>query len=156
MGLLIAVIFSAAMSSSSGEINSLATVSVIDIYRLLHQTGRDSTALPLGFAAIHDFLGRIRRLVCEFVAKFRSAHRSREPGRLILLRKHARRVCACFFLKEVRGTAAFWAVIIGQSAIFLTSRLTHISYLWFNVIGCVVVVTAALLLTAVIPRERGL
>jgi solute:Na+ symporter, SSS family len=52
-----------------------------------------------------------------------------------------------FFFKRVGGTAAFWGVLTGQAVIFLTSWLTQITYLWFNVIGCVVVVAAALLFT---------
>jgi hypothetical protein len=58
-----------------------------------------------------------------------------------------------FFFKHVGGTAAFWAVIIGQASIFATSLFTHISYLWFNVIGCVVVVMAAVVLNAVLPKK---
>ena len=42
VGLIIAVIFAAAMSAISGEVNSLATVSVIDIYkRHLYRGGTD-------------------------------------------------------------------------------------------------------------------
>lgn len=53
-----------------------------------------------------------------------------------------------FYLKRVRGTAAFYGVLTGQAAIFATSWLTDITYLWFNVIGCVVVVVSALLYQA--------
>jgi hypothetical protein len=51
-----------------------------------------------------------------------------------------------FFFKRVGGTAAFYGVIAGEGAIFATYSLTDISYLWFNVIGCVAVIAVALIL----------
>ena len=61
VGLIIAVIFAAAMSSISGEINSLATVTVIDIYkRHVRQNGTDRHYL-LGLAPGHGVLGRCTR-----------------------------------------------------------------------------------------------
>ncbi len=153
VGLLIAVIFTAAMSSSSGEINSLATVSVIDIYRRFIK--RDATDMHYLWAS---------RLFTIFwgVYAVAFANSSRSFGALIEAVNQVGSYfygsmlgvfVLAFFLKRVRGTAAFWAVIIGQAAIFSTSLLTRISYLWFNVIGCFVVVTAGLLLTAVLPRK---
>jgi Na+/proline symporter len=154
VGLLIAVIFTAAMSSSSGEINSLATVSVIDIYRRFIK--RDATDRHYLWAS---------RLFTIFwgVYAVAFANSSRSFGALIEAVNQIGSYfygsmlgvfVLAFFLKHVGGTAAFWAVIIGQGAIFTTSLLTHISYLWFNVIGCFVVVAAGLLLSAVLPRER--
>ena len=60
VGLVIAVIFAATMSSSSGEINSLATVTVVDIYR--RHVRREATRPPLsdGLALGHAVLGRLR------------------------------------------------------------------------------------------------
>jgi Na+/proline symporter len=58
-----------------------------------------------------------------------------------------------FYCKRVRGTAAFWGVIAGEAAIFAAAWFTRISFLWYNVIGCVVVVAVGLLLSGV--RGRG-
>jgi Na+/proline symporter len=49
-----------------------------------------------------------------------------------------------FFFKRVRGSAAFWAMLTGEAAIVACSLFTHIAFLWFNVIGTVVVVIAGL------------
>ena len=49
-----------------------------------------------------------------------------------------------FFFKRVRGSAAFWAMLTGEAAIVACSLLTHIAFLWFNLIGTVVVVMAGL------------
>jgi len=45
-----------------------------------------------------------------------------------------------FFAKRVRGTAAFVGVLAGEAAIFAAAAFTTIAWLWYNVIGAVVVV----------------
>jgi solute:Na+ symporter, SSS family len=44
----------------------------------------------------------------------------------------------------VNGTGAFLGMLAGEAAIFSAALLTNISYLWYNVIGCVVVVLAGI------------
>jgi Na+/proline symporter len=51
-----------------------------------------------------------------------------------------------FGFKHVRGGAAFYGVLIGEAAIFATAIFTRISFLWFNVIGAVVVVISGLMI----------
>jgi len=58
-----------------------------------------------------------------------------------------------FFVKRVDGTGAFWGVLLGQAAIFAVARFTPIAYLWYNVVGCLVVVVAGLLISA--GQRRG-
>jgi hypothetical protein len=53
-----------------------------------------------------------------------------------------------FFLKWVRGTPVFLALVLGQLAVVLTFAFSKIGFLWYNVIGCVAVVVLALLLSA--------
>jgi uncharacterized sodium:solute symporter family permease YidK len=48
-----------------------------------------------------------------------------------------------FFMKWIRGTAAFWATVIAQVAVVLVFAYSNIGFLWYNVIGCVAVVTLA-------------
>ena len=54
----------------------------------------------------------------------------------------------CFVLalgfRQVRGTGAFSGMLIGEAAVLATARFTNISWLWYNVIGAVVVVSTAL------------
>ena len=56
-----------------------------------------------------------------------------------------------FAFKKVGGTAVFLGMLAGEAAIFWAFLHSHISYLWYNVIGCVVVVTVALALTWAAP-----
>jgi hypothetical protein len=58
-----------------------------------------------------------------------------------------------FFFKSVGGTAAFWGVLAGEAAIFCAAAFTQVSFLWYNVIGSVVVVLTGLLLTFLRPSN---
>ena len=146
VGLVVAVIFSAAMSSTSGEINSLATVTVIDIYRRHIRTqasdghylwaSRLATVFwglyAMGFAQF----GRNFGALIEAVNMVGSLFYGGLLGVFVL----------AFFFKRVGGNAAFYGVLSGEAAIFAVALFTRISFLWFNVIGCVVVVLAALII----------
>jgi Na+/proline symporter len=52
-----------------------------------------------------------------------------------------------FFFRQVRGTAAFFGMLAGEAAIMWAHEFTKISFLWYNVIGCGVVVLTALAIT---------
>jgi Na+/proline symporter len=152
VGLVIAVILAATMSSSSGEINSLATVSVVDIYRRHFRkdaadhhyvtASRIATAFwgayAVAFAGFGNRLGSLIEAVNWVGSLF--------YGSLLGV------FALAFFFKRVRGTAAFCGVLAGEAAIFAAFLFTHISFLWYNVIGCLVVIATALALTAVSPR----
>jgi hypothetical protein len=56
-----------------------------------------------------------------------------------------------FFMKRAGGTAAFWGVLAGQTVIFAVARFTPIAYLWYNVIGALVVIVVAWTISLVQP-----
>jgi len=62
----------------------------------------------------------------------------------------------CFVLAlvfpRVKGTAVFSGMLAGESAIFATAYFTDVSWLWYNVIGCVVVMATALTITYATPQ----
>jgi SSS family solute:Na+ symporter len=148
VGLVIAVIIAAAMSASSGEINSLATVTMIDIYkRHLHRTGSDRHylwasrlatlfwgAYALAFAGWGKTLGSLIEAVNAVGSLFYTS----------LLGVFA----LAFFFPRVGGTAAFLGMLAAEAAIFGAFFFTKISFLWYNVIGCFVVIGIALVVTA--------
>ncbi len=148
VGLVLAVIFTAAMSSSSGEINSLATVSIIDVYRRHIRIEASERHYLIASRAATAFWG----LYAIFFASF-----ARNLGTLIETVNLVGSLfygtmlgvfVLAFFVRRVKGTAAFWGVVAGQIAIFSVAALTHIAYLWFNAIGCLVVLAVALILSA--------
>jgi len=147
IGLALAVIFTAAISASSGEINSLATVSIIDIYRRHIKrdaadrhyliASRTATAFWGLFAIAFASSARSFGALIETVNVVGSLFYGTMLGVFVL----------AFFVKRVNGTAAFIGVIAGQIAIFTVAWTTSIAWLWYNAVGCLVVLGVASLIS---------
>jgi Na+/proline symporter len=147
VGLLIAAILSAAMTTISGEIQSLATVSVIDIYKRHFRAAATDQHYVL--------ISRVATLFWGIYAVV-TAQYSRNLGSLIEAVNMVGSLfyggllgvfVLAFYFSRVTGTAAFVGVIAGECAIFAAKFLTDISFLWYNVIGCLVVITVAVALS---------
>ncbi|WP_116124915.1 sodium:solute symporter [Lewinella sp. IMCC34183] len=151
VGLLLAVIFSAAMSSTSSELNALATTSVVDIYRRSLVTDRDDRhylaaskwltvgwgVIALCFAAVANLFDNLIQAVNIIGSLF--------YGVILGI------FVVAFFFKRVGGRAVFKAALIGQAfvtATFVASWMEYINlaFLWLNLIGCVLTVLFALAL----------
>ena len=157
VGLVIAVILAATMSASSGEINSLATVTIVDIYKRHFKRGASDhhyvaasrwATLFWGVYAVM-FAGWAGRLGALIVAVNKVP-----PGRLFygsLLGCFA----LAFLFRRVRGTAAFIGMLAGEGAILATAKFTDVSWLWYNVIGSGVVVLVALAITYIGPGNAS-
>jgi SSS family solute:Na+ symporter len=135
VGLVIAVIFTAAMSAISGEINSLATVTVIDIYKR-HLAKDVSDAHYLNASRIATVFWGVYAVVFASTA-----------GGFGMLGVFV----LAFFVKRCTATGAFVGVLAGEAAIFLTATQTS-AYLWFNVVGCVVVVAVGWLVSVTLSK----
>lgn len=159
VGLLLAVIFCAAMSSISSELNALATTSVVDIYRRsivknktdVHylRSSRWFTVLwgvlALSFAT---FASVVENLI-EAVNIVGSIFYGVILGIFMV----------AFFVKFVKGRAVFIAAIISEVVVitvFILSRqgVVEIAYLWLNAIGCLLVMLLAALLQPFIPEKK--
>ncbi|MEP6536539.1 MAG: sodium:solute symporter [Bryobacteraceae bacterium] len=147
VGLIIAVIFSAAMSAVSGEINSLATVTVIDVYkRHFRKSGTDrhylwasriATAFWGVYAVIFAGRGGGFGALIEAVNMIGSLFYGGMLGVFVL----------AFFFPKVGANGAFFGVIAGEAAIFAANHYTSISFLWYNVIGCLVVLATGVVIS---------
>ncbi|MEZ5400255.1 MAG: sodium:solute symporter [Bryobacteraceae bacterium] len=146
VGLILAAILAAAMSTISAEVNSLATVSTIDIYQRFLRRGasdghylnasRIATVFWGSYAVITARYGAGLGSLIEAVNMLGSLFYGGLLGVFVL----------AFAFPRVGGTAAFVAVLAGEAAIFAAKIFTGISFLWYNVIGAVVVVATGLAL----------
>lgn len=139
VGLVVAVIFTAAMSAISGEINSLATVTVIDIYkRHLAKDSPDSHYLWASRVAT-VFWGIYAMVFASTATGFGALIEAvNQVGSLFYGGMLGVFVLA-FFVKRCTATGAFVGVLAGEAAIFTTARFTD-AFLWYNVVGSLVVV----------------
>jgi Na+/proline symporter len=140
VGLLLAVIFSAAMSSTSAELNALASTTTVDIYKRNLKTGGSEKhylqsskwftflfgLLAITFAALADLFDNLIEAVNILGSLF--------YGTILGI------FLVAFFLKKIGGKAVFIAAIITQLIIVVLYTLNRmevidIAYLWYNLIA---------------------
>lgn len=149
IGLIIAAIFAAAMSSISAELAALSTATVIDFYRRHFRTeAPDAHYLMVSklatcfwglFAcAVALYAGRLGSLI-EVVNKFGSYFYGSLLGVFAL----------AIGTKRATGNGAFFGLLAGIATVALVGKYSKISFLWYNVIGCVVVVAVGMLLSLI-------
>lgn len=162
IGLLIAVIFSAAMSSTSAELNALATTSMIDYYERLWGKQSDqskkvriSKGLTLLWGIIAILFASIASLfdnLVEFVNILGSLFYGTILGIFLV----------ALFIKQVKAKAVLSAAVIAQLFILAVhffkdqikeSMELDISFLWYNFIACLIVVSLALLFENTLFRK---
>jgi len=143
VGLIIAVIFAAAMSTISAEVNALATVTVIDLYRRhIRKKATDRQYLYAArmatvfwglYAVIFAEYGRNLGSLIVAVNMLGSLFYGSMLGVFVV----------AFLMPRTRGGAAFYGLLAGEAAILATWQLTGVSFLWYNFVGCVVTVATA-------------
>ncbi|GIU74347.1 MAG: hypothetical protein KatS3mg004_1434 [Bryobacteraceae bacterium] len=140
VGLILAAIFAAAMSTISAEINSLATVSMVDVYRRFFRRQADDghylrvskwlTVFWGAYAIVTALYAQNLGSLVEAVNRLGSLFYGTLLGVFVL----------AFFVPRAHGTAAFWAMVFGEAVVFGVWHFTHVAFLWLNVLGCLCVV----------------
>jgi len=153
VGLALGVIFTAAMSAISGEVNSLATVSVIDVYRRHFRAGATDRHYLIASRAATVFWGVYAVGFASFATGFGALIETMNQVGSLFYGTLAGVFGLAFFARRVGGAAAFTGVIVGQITIFAVAAFTHIAYLWYNAIGCVAVLSVALVISYARPRR---
>jgi solute:Na+ symporter, SSS family len=152
IGLLLAVMFSAAMSSMASELNALSSTSSVDFYkRLLKKEATSSELLKAsrGFTVVWALAAMTFAMLASFaenLIQFVNIVGSLFYGTILGI------FLSAFYLKRVTGTAVFWAGIVSQLTIFYCYGYTKIAFLHYNIIGCAVVVTLASIIQIFLPK----
>ncbi len=139
VGLLLAVILSAAMSSTSSEINALATTTSIDIVKRNFKNVNDQNIVyytklftlfwgicSIGVACVAYLADNLIQLVNIIGSIF--------YGNVLGI------FLIAFFLKNIKSNAVFTAAVITQIIILIAWWETWMPYLWLNVFGCILVI----------------
>lgn len=161
VGLLLAVIFSAAMSSTSAELNALASTATVDIYkRNIKKEGSDAHYLKssklftllfgifaIAFAAMASLFENLIQAVNILGSLF--------YGTILGV------FLAAFFFKYIKGKAIFIAAIISQACIIVlyilnNKGIINIGYLWYNLIAPALVILFGLLLQFIFKKEKSI
>jgi len=147
VGLIVAAILAAAMSSVAAELNALATASTMDFYRRhinvnssekqLLRFGRLSTLVWGVFACIVATFATNLGSLIEVVNTFGSFFYGSLLGVFVL----------AFAVPRAKSAGAFYGLLFGIVSVWIASSTTDIAFLWFNVVGCLVTVAAGYLIS---------
>jgi len=156
IGLLLAVVFSAAMSSMAGELNSLASTSVIDIYkRSIKPKEKDQhyvraskwlTVLWAVFGMVFASLANQAENLIQFVNIVGSLFYGTILGIFL----------SAFYIKYFKSTAVFWGAIIAEGIILYLYffKRDDVAFLLYNIIGCVAVVVISFVIQFIQNTNR--
>lgn len=156
IGLLLAVILSAAMSSTASELNALGSTTTIDLYKRIVAGTRTEEhyvkmsklftlawgLLAILFASYANLFDNLIQLVNIIGSIF--------YGNILGI------FLLAFFIKYVQSNAVFIAALITQVTVILLYRLEIMPYLWLNLAGCFLVIALAFLLQGFIysPKKK--
>ena len=151
IGLLIAVMIAAALGSKAGELNALGTTSTIDLWRhfrpLAAHDERRNVRVAKWFTAFWGVVAIAFALFAGFSENLIEAINilgSIFYGVVLGI------FLVAFFLKNVGGSAVFWAALVAQTLVIVLYNTLSISYLWYNLIGCAACMVFSLVLQAVL------
>ena len=140
IGLLLAVILSAAMSSTASELNALSTTTVIDLYKRNHLVKKSDnhylkaskwfTVMWGIIAIIFASVGRLFENLIELVNLIGSLFYGTVLGIFIV----------AFFFKKIKGNEVFYSACLSQILIFFIYGYFEIGYLWLNFIGAIMTI----------------
>jgi len=157
VGLLVAVMFAAALSSKASELAALGTTTTIDVWRHFRplaaadearnvRVARRFTALWGVFAVAFALFAGFAENLIEAINILGSIFYGVLLGLFLV----------AFFLRRVGGSAVFFAAVTAQALVIVMYFSLDIGYLWYNLIGCAACIVFSLALqTALPPRARA-
>lgn len=155
IGLLIAVIFAAGLSSTSSELNALGSTTAVDFYKHVlrpHATDAHYVIASKWFTAMWGVVAVSAAVFANLVENLIQAVNilgSIFYGVVLGI------FLIAFFLKRIGGNAVFFAAVISQTLVIVGYFTLSISYLWYNLIGCAACVLLALLFQAFFGSKKA-
>ncbi|WKV11177.1 sodium:solute symporter [Marivirga harenae] len=144
IGLLLAVIFSAAMSSTASELNALASTSIIDIYkRNIYQNGSERHYL-IASKLFTLFWGIVAVLFATFAGLLDNLIQAVNILGSIFYGTILGVFLSGFFIKYIKGNAVFIGALVAQAVVLYFYFFSEMAYLWFNLLGCGIVIMTGL------------
>jgi SSS family transporter len=151
-GLLISVILAAAMSSIASELSALGTTTTIDFYRRLLRRDASERQVLVASKAFTVFWGLVAVAFASFASLLDNLIQAVNILGSIFYGTVLGLFLVAFFFRKVAGHAVFIAAVISQATVVVLFLLSDIGYLWFNVIGCSLVVVLGLAIQTLMPR----
>jgi SSS family solute:Na+ symporter len=152
IGLLLAVVFCAAMSSTASELSALGSTTVVDFYRRSFRKTADDAHYLRAAKLFTAAWGALAVLFATFAALVDNLIQAVNILGSLFYGTILGMFLVAFFLRRVRATPVFVAAILSEALVVVVFLRTSVGFLWYNVIGCAALVLLALALSG---RSRG-
>jgi SSS family solute:Na+ symporter len=155
IGLLLAVMFSAAMSSMAGELNALASTTTVDIYKRSFRKEADAShylKASRWFTVLWALLAMVFAMLATFaenLIQFVNIVGSLFYGTILGI------FLTAFYVKRVKANAVFFAALLAQCIVLYCYFFTTIAFLLYNIIGCAVVIVTGLIIQTFTSEEKA-
>ncbi|MBP6303097.1 MAG: sodium:solute symporter [Bacteroidia bacterium] len=143
VGLLIAVIFLAAWGSIAAALNSLCSSTIIDLYKRVWVKNESDTHYYNMSKWVTLFWGIFCIATAMFASQLGSLIEAVNVLGSIFYGPMLGIFVVAFYLKKIGGKEVFYAALVSQATVIGVYWADIISFLWLNVIGCLVVVVVA-------------
>ncbi|HMY83025.1 MAG TPA: sodium:solute symporter [Saprospiraceae bacterium] len=160
VGLLIAVIFSSSMSSKASELNALASTTIVDLYRRSIRKGRSDKHYLSATKWSTVIWGILAMLFAMFTSLFENLIQAVNIVGSLFYGAVLGIFAVAFFFRKIGGNAVFWAAIAAEGIILSLyvlgeMKVLSIGFLWYNLIGCVLVIAFGMVFQAIDNRKSA-
>jgi Na+/proline symporter len=152
IGLLVAVFFAATFSSKAGELNALGSTTTVDFYRHVIRPEASDAHYVMASKCFTALWGLVAIGFALFANLAENLIQATNIIGSIFYGVVLGLFLVAFFLKRVGGTAVFWAAVVAQALVFVLYATLTISYLWYNIIGCVACMALSVALQVFLPK----
>ena len=144
IGLVLAMIFAGSMSSTASELNALASTTIVDIYRRFWKRTRSERHLVVVSKVATVVWGVLAILFALYANRLGSLIEAVNILGSLFYGTILGIFLLAFYVKRVGGTAVFLGALVGEAAVVACFVATDISFLWYNVVGCLGTIACAL------------
>jgi Na+/proline symporter len=154
IGLLIAVIFSAAMSSTASELSALSATTTVDLYKrnIIGKSESHYVKVSKGFtlvwgliAVLFASVGNLFENLIQLVNIIGSIFYGTILGIFLV----------AIFIKKVKGKAIFWAALISEAIIIVIFSKDIVGFLWLNLFGTILTISLGLIFQNFFNKPNG-
>lgn len=155
IGLLIAIIILASMGATASAINSLASTTVIDIYkRFISKNGTEAKDLKASRLFTLAW-GLFTVLIALYANKLGNLLEAVNILGSLFYGTILGIFLVAFYLKNIGGKAVFWAAIISEVIVFIIWKVDIVAFLWLNLIGCILVIFLAYIIQGFCKQKES-
>lgn len=155
IGLLIAIIFLASMGSTASGLNSLASTTVVDVFKRLVNKNASSKLELLASRLATVGWGIFCVIIAIYAGKMGNLLEAVNVLGSLFYGTILGIFVVAFYMKSVGGKAVFYAALLAEVFVFTSWMLELTAFLWLNVIGCVLVMLFSFMLQKKEPRDKN-